>query len=194
MNALEAIKARRTTRWFSDRQVPEKELELIVEAGTNAPHDGTFRIHVIQNAEMLECIDAAAMERMLSFDVPKLKEQFSLPGMRVLYNAPTLVLISGRTFNPMMQLNAAVAFENMAIAATALGVDCALIASPASAFDPTTESGRNLAEQMLAVEQDLPKIQQQAVMPIALLLGYRKGEDPWPWGNREDRASVTHYL
>lgn len=59
---LENIKARRSVRAYTDRQVSEEDLQAILEAATFAPsgmHLETWHFTAIQNADKLSGIDVA---------------------------------------------------------------------------------------------------------------------------------------
>ncbi len=66
MDLLEQIKSRRSIRRYQDRQIPRKDLEKIIEAGTYASNAGGGQrsmIVGIRNAEMVEKLGRMNMAR-----------------------------------------------------------------------------------------------------------------------------------
>lgn len=64
---LNTILTRRSTRKFSDKPIPEDEMELIVQAGLHAPSGmglQTWQFTVVRNREKIQML-AAAVEKTL---------------------------------------------------------------------------------------------------------------------------------
>ena len=115
MNTIDAIKARHSTRAFSDRQIGAEELDAILFAGGQAAVGGadfkSLKIYAVQDPEVLKAIDEASAKRR--------------PGSHPLYGAPTLVVLAGKqSILPNIEFtNAGCVLQNMLVAATDLGVD-----------------------------------------------------------------------
>ncbi len=115
MNTLDAIKARHSTRGFSDRQISDADLDAILFAGGQAAVGGadfkSLKLYAVQDPELLKDIDEASA---------KIR-----PGSHPLYGAPTLVVLaSKKSILPDIEYsNAGCVIQNMMIAATDLGVD-----------------------------------------------------------------------
>ncbi len=115
MNTLDAIKARHSTRAFSDKQISDTDLEAILLAGSQAAVGGadfkSLKLYVVQDPEILKDIDEESA---------KLR-----PGSHPLYGAPTLVVLaSKKSILPNIEFsNAGCIIQNMMVAAADLGVD-----------------------------------------------------------------------
>ncbi|MBR2831458.1 MAG: nitroreductase family protein [Oscillospiraceae bacterium] len=115
MNTLDAIKTRRSTRGFSDKQISDADLEAILFAGGQAAVGGadfkSLKLYAVQNPELLQAIDAASAK--------------ARPGSHPLYGAPTLVVLASKTsILPNIEFtNAGCIIQNMMLAATDLGID-----------------------------------------------------------------------
>ncbi len=115
MNTLDAIKARRSVRGFTDRQISDADLETILFAGGQAAVGGadfkSMKLYAVQDPELLKSIDEASAKRR--------------PGSHPLYGAPTLVVLASKeSILPGIELtNAGCVIENMMLAATDLGID-----------------------------------------------------------------------
>ena len=115
MNTLDAIKARHSSRGFSDKQIGDAELEAILFAGGQAAVGGadfkSMKLYAVQDPELLKAIDEASAKRR--------------PGSHPLYGAPTLVVLASKqSILPSIEYtNAGCVIQNMMLAATDLGID-----------------------------------------------------------------------
>lgn len=119
MNTLEAICARKSVRTYTGEAITAEQLHTILKAANAAPvgmgqYEGVH-LTVIESAELLSEIDAAGAA------------MFGKPDMHPLYGAPMLILISVkmppvREMENVAYSNAAILTQNMALAATELGI------------------------------------------------------------------------
>lgn len=94
---LENIKARRSVRAYTDRQVSEEDLQAILEAATFAPsgmHLETWHFTAIQNADKLSELNERIKGAFAKSDEPKLQERGHSKTYCCYYHAPTLVIVS----------------------------------------------------------------------------------------------------
>lgn len=117
MNAMQVINTRKTCRAFTDEPVTKEEIQTILEAANAAPvamHDyETLQISVISDRAVIDRIDALAGANA------------GRMGTGPTYQAPVLILLSGEegsVENGTAYCNAACVIENMALAATDLGL------------------------------------------------------------------------
>ena len=114
METLEAIKKRVSTRKFLKKQITEKDLKIILEAGKQAPiaynkYDDLV-ITVVQDKDTLKEIDRLC------------DEHYGADTM-IFFNAPTLIFVSSKKAKYDQEYeNVACVMENMALAATDIGV------------------------------------------------------------------------
>lgn len=118
MNTLETIYSRKSIRNFSGEKITENELKEILKTAYAAPvgramYD-TLGLTVIENKEVL-----AQWEKAMADAVGD-------PNMHPFYGAPTVILVSSVVGDGVMSnvnySNAATVVQNMALAATELGV------------------------------------------------------------------------
>lgn len=118
MNTLETLYSRHSVRSYTGEPLTEGELAEILKAAKAAPVGmgkyETLHLTVIQNPDLLKEIDSTAAAL------------FQQPQMHPLYGAPTLVLVSAQVppegMGNIPYSNAATVVQNMALAATELGV------------------------------------------------------------------------
>ncbi len=130
MNALEAIKARKSIRKYKQNPVEADKIEQLSAAANNAPKAGTFHISVVENKDVLNLLNDAALTAMKNSGNDFLISRASLEGYQPLYGAPVLFIISAPKGAPYNQNNASCAAANMTIAATALGLGSCYVITP----------------------------------------------------------------
>ncbi len=120
MNAIESIKKRKSTRSYNSKQINNSNLEMILQAGMAAPVGSnaydSLHITVVQNQEIFNKINVAVTEMIYKILGKKMDKNFG---------APTMIFVSSKpAMMPSLEYaNAACVLENMAIAATSLGID-----------------------------------------------------------------------
>lgn len=125
MKFLENIKARRSVRAYTDRQVSEEDLQAILEAATFAPsgmHLETWHFTAIQNADKLAELNERIKGAFAKSDEPKLQERGHSKAYCCYYHAPTLVIVSNEPTQWWAGMDCACAIENMFLAAHSLGI------------------------------------------------------------------------
>ena len=120
MNTLEAIAKRTSVRAYKEEQIPEDELQKILKAGMSAPVGSgaydSLHITVIQDRKLIEDIGGAVNDMVLKMLGRKMDKRFG---------EPTMIMVSAQPAHmPGIEMaNAGCVLENMAIAATDLGID-----------------------------------------------------------------------
>ena len=116
-NALEFLKARRSTRKFQQRSVPAEALEMVLEAGRYAPSGMNMQAThflVIESKEVLANLAQLVREgfRRACVERPE--------GYTFHYNPDVLIVTCNRLDNPNNLADCACALENMMLMASAL--------------------------------------------------------------------------
>lgn len=118
MNTMETICKRKSVRNYTGENITNEELNTILKAANASPvgmgQFDSLHLTVITNKELLNKIEKVTAT------------MFGKPDMHPLYNAPTLIIVSSKKPEPMMEnvaySNAAIMVHNMTLAATELGV------------------------------------------------------------------------
>lgn len=136
MEALEAIAKRTSTRKFKETQISEENLQAILKAGMSAPVASglyeSLHITVIQDMKILNTIGDAVTEMVSKKFGKRMDKNFGAPTMIVVSSKPAV-------FSGVEYANAACVVENMAIAATSLGIDNIVWAGPTAIISQNEE-------------------------------------------------------
>ena len=141
METLEAIAKRTSTRKFKETQISEENLQAILKAGMSAPVGSgaydSLHITVVQNQSVFLKINAAVMELIFKMMGRKMDKNFG---------APTMIFVSSKpaTMPGLEYANTACVLENMAIAATSMGIDNIIWGGAAAAVEQNTELRKSL--------------------------------------------------
>jgi nitroreductase len=122
---LTAIRNRRSVRSYKPDQIKEEELQDIIEAGIYAPtahNDQPWHFTVIQNKEKIDYISKKCKELMAKSEIEWVKNMALNPNISIPYNAPTLIIVSGRKSAMAPKVDCSAAIENMLIAAQSLNI------------------------------------------------------------------------
>jgi nitroreductase len=143
---LTTIKNRRSVRSYDKKQISQNELDLILEAATYAPtahNEQPWHFSVIQNAGVLDTVNERSRTGMLASGNEWMTNMASKPDFKVTYDAPTLVIVSGRKDAMAMKADCAAAIQNMLIAAESLGIGSVWLGL--TRFFAVSEGARELA-------------------------------------------------
>lgn len=155
MDMIKTIAMRKSTRGYKVEQISDECLTGILNVGCAAPvgmgaYD-SVHLTVIQNSNLLDKITKVAAN------------VFGNPKMKPFYGAPTVVVVSGKANEkaPNVEIaNAACIIENMALAATSIGLGSVYLWGFLASFS---------ADKELLKELDLP----EGFVPVsAIALGY----------------------
>ncbi|WP_425446516.1 nitroreductase family protein [Dethiothermospora halolimnae] len=121
---LKAIKNRRSTRKYKEDQITEEELQTILEAGIQAPTANNLQpwhFTVIQDKDMINHISDKSKEIMVKSDNEKISNMGKSP-VNIFYDAPTIIIVSGKEDVSSSLVDCSAAIENMLIASESMGL------------------------------------------------------------------------
>ncbi len=129
---LDAIRARRSTRSYSDRQIEDEQLKTLLEAAIWAPSGGnnqSWLFTAIQNRESLLRLNGLVREGFQHWtpddDYPgKLgaKAASAKENYNFYYHAPTVIVASNKPNYENAMADCSLALENIFLAAQSLGL------------------------------------------------------------------------
>ena len=124
-STLNVIRERRSIRKFKPEQIKEEELQAIIEAGLCAPsaiNKQSWNFTVIQNKEVLDELNVATKNVAKCSDNEFIKKMGENEKYNCFYNAPTVILVSGKDDERSKVVDCSAATQNMLLAAEALNI------------------------------------------------------------------------
>ncbi len=190
MELLDAIKARRSVRKYTDKQIPREYLEKIIEAGTYAPNAGGGQRSMIIGIHNADMVEKLGKMNMAKFDRSRLigsyvsKEQPSviddLSIKSGFYGAPSLCIVFAQR-NFMFGIpDAFCCAQTMLMEAFDLGISSCIVSRAEETFD--NEPGAALLKKW--------EVPENYIARCFVTLGYCDGDYPRPKPRREGRIKI----
>lgn len=179
MDIIETIKTRRCVREYKNEQIPDKEIEFLIDCARYAPSGFNLQpwsFLVIKNKDVMRKISEGGKKAMIPLlepfkDASEKAKDFLVflktKGSDMFYGAPVLVILLGNKNAMTADWDCAMAAQNMMLAAHAKGIGSCWIGGVLAA----------LMDEGLLKELGAPQ-GYKAVAP--LIFGYPKGEAEMP--------------
>ena len=181
---IKVINSRRSIRQYKPEQISDAELQQILDCAIYAPNarnQQMWHFSVIQNKDLLYRMVNITKENMKNSGIEFLIEKVSKPDYHTYYNAPTVIIVSGKEDSKFIQIDCGAAAQNIALAAKSLNIGSCIMTS--SGFLFASEEGKNLKKE-LGIPDGYNHV-------CAISLGYIDGDTPEaPPKNRE----VINYI
>ncbi len=146
---IKVIKNRRSIRRFKVKQIPDSELQEILECAVCAPNAGNqqkWHFTVIQNTDMLGRMASIMKVNMMNSGIEFLANLAENPDYNPFGNTPTVILISADERARFVQIDCSAAAQNILIAAESLNIGSHIMTS--SEFLFTSETGNKLKKDL----------------------------------------------
>ncbi len=176
---IEVIKNRRSVREYKTEQIPDEEIEFLIDCARYAPSGFNMQpwsFLVIKNKEVLKKISESGKKSMIPMLEPMKNASqkardflvfLKTKGTDMFYNAPVLVIILGNKNAPTVDFDCPMAAQNMMLAAHSRGIGSCWVGGVLPA----------LMDEKLLKEIGAPE-GYKAVAP--LIFGYPKGKTQMP--------------
>jgi nitroreductase len=184
LDAITAIHARYSCRAFSDRTPSDEALGIIAKAAIAAPSGMNrqfWRVIVVKNKQMLADLEAEGMKNLAALPDTTMYERIMSRSGKLYYNAPCMIVVPIAKADPAGAelFDCGIVSENIAIAATALGIDSLICGL--SVFSFVGDRGAEFKERLGFPEgYDIG---------IAVLLGY--AENPGGKPHELDTSKIS---
>lgn len=160
---VDNILTRRAVRKFTDQQVSQEQLDIIMKSASYAPsalNKQPWEVRIIQKPELVNEIN----DRFLLFaqgkDFQGSASRYKEPGFSVFHHAPTVIIIASDPSNASASLDVGIMLQNILLSSHALGLGTC----PIGNLVTTLNSPQN-ADFLKAI--DIPE-GYQATMAVAL--------------------------
>ncbi len=141
METIQAILSRKSSRSYKDTPISEEALNTILEAGMSAPVGSgaydSLHLTVVQDQKLFAEINTAVNDMIFKVLGKHMDKSFGAPAMIFVSSKPAML--------PGLEYaNAACVLENMAIAATDMGIDNIVWGAAAAAAAQNAELTKKL--------------------------------------------------
>lgn len=179
---IQNILDRRSVRVYSQEQIKNEDLELILKAGQFAPSGCNMQpwhFTVVQNKEIINKLNIDTKKELLKCENEYFQNFAKNENYDIFYNAPTTIVISGEKSALTADLDCSAATENMMLAAESLNIGTCWIGLVTFLF-----KGNQVKEysKMLEIPEGFKPY-------YAITLGYKKYPNPKPQPRRENTVN-----
>jgi nitroreductase len=122
---LDTIKNRRSIRKYLPEQIKDEKLEKILEAGIYAPtghNDQPWHFTIIQNKELIDEMNVKCKKAMADLPIDWIAKMGKSENLHIFYNAPTVVVVSGKEDATSPFADCCAAIQNMLLAAESIDI------------------------------------------------------------------------
>lgn len=179
---IQTILSRRSVRVYSDEQIKQDDLDLILKAGLYAPsgcNTQPWHFTVVQNQEIINTLSVESKKEFANSENETFRQMAQNENYKLFYNAPTVIVVSGEKIKITPEIDCAAATENMMIAAESLGIGSCWIGLVTFLF-----KSKRVDEFIKLLE--IPDNYQPY---YAITLGYKKYENPKAPQRRENTVN-----
>lgn len=136
---LKVIAERYSCRDFKDTMPPDEKLQAIAEAAVQAPsarNRQAWRVIVVKDAELINDIESEAISYLGSMEDKSSYNRIMERGGKIFYGAPCMVVIAiDLTHQDYALLDCGIVCQNIALAATSLGIENLICGYAGKAFE-----------------------------------------------------------
>ena len=128
LNTIETIHARYSCRAFSDKMPSDEDLQTIAEAAIASPsgmNRQLWRVIVVKNKELMDDLESEGMKNLSALPDKGIYDRIMSRGGKVYYNTPCMIVVPIAKTEPSGAelFDCGIVSENIALAATSLGID-----------------------------------------------------------------------
>lgn len=184
LDTIQAICTRYSCRAFSDKLPSDEDLQTIAEAAIASPsgmNRQLWRVIVVKNRDLMNDLEEEGIKNLAAFPDKSTYERIMSRGGKVYYNAPVMVVVpiaktepSGAEF-----FDCGIVSENIALAATALGIGSLICGLAAFSF--AGDRGKEFKQRLCFPDG--------YEIGIAVLLGY--AENPGGKPHKPDFSKIS---
>lgn len=179
---IQNIMNRRSVRVYSEEQIKQEDLELILKSGLTSPSGCNMQpwhFTVVQNKEIMNTLNIESKKEFANSENEMFRKMASNEKFDIFYNAPTIIVVSGEKTAQTAIIDSSAATENMILAAESLGIGSCWIGLVTFLF-------RSKRAQECIKLLEIPKGYEPY---YAITLGYKRIPDPKPQPRRENTVS-----
>lgn len=168
---IENILSRRSVRVYSDEQIRQEDLDLILKAGYNAPSGCNMQpwhFTVVQNKDLMTEMNVESKKEFADSENEMFRKMAENEKYDIFYNAPTTIIVSGEKTGVTSLIDCSAATQNMILAANSLSIGSCWVGLITYLFK--SQQGKEYIERLQIPEGYEPY--------YAITLGYKKFPNP----------------
>lgn len=122
---IDNILNRRAVRKYTDQQVSQEQLDIIMKSAIFAPsalNKQPWEIRVIQNPKIINEINNRFLDFAQGKEFQGSAAHYREPNFSISHHAPTFIMIASDTNNPNAKLDVGIALQTILLTAHALGL------------------------------------------------------------------------
>jgi len=144
LDTLDAIRSRYACRSYSDRLPSREDLATIAEAAAAAPSAinlQRWKIIVVTDGQLIDDIESAGLASLAAAADRSGYDRIMARGGKLFYNAPVIIIVATPKSEPddpaaaSIAMDCGIVAENIALAATSLGIDNVICGMIRTAFE-----------------------------------------------------------
>jgi nitroreductase len=131
---LKVIANRYSCRDYKEEMPSNEMLQAIAEAAIQAPsgmNRQAWRVIVVKNKELLQDLEAEGLSYLASLEDKSTYQRIMDRGGKLFYGAPCMIVVS---IDPTSQIDCGILCQNVALAATSLGIANVICGLTGTAF------------------------------------------------------------
>lgn len=142
-NVVETIMNRRSIRAYKPEQIPQAQLDTIMQCGINAPsalNRQSWEVRVIQNKDLLNRINQSFVNKAKGKSLQGSAAKSQEPGFSVFHGAPTLIIVGKDKSNSYSAVDCGLLAQNILLSAESMNIGTCVIGNMASILnDPDSK-------------------------------------------------------
>lgn len=181
---IKNILNRRSVRVYSEEQIKQEDLDLVLKSGYNAPSGCNMQpwfFTVLQNRNLIDELNIESKKEFANCDDEMFRKMAANEKFNIFYNAPTVIVVSGEKSAKTAPIDCSAATQNMILAAESLGIGSCWIGLIAFLFK-SEKSGEYIKK--LQIPEGYEPY-------FAITLGYKKFPAP---KMPERRENIINYI
>ncbi len=179
---IQNILNRRSVRVYSEEQIKQEDLDLILKAGLASPSGCNMQpwhFTVLQNKEIMNTLNVESKKEFVNSDNEMFRKMASNDKYDIFYNAPTVIVVSGEKTAVTALIDSSAATQNMILAAASLGIGSCWIGLVTFLF--RSKRAKEYIKMLEIPEGYEPY--------YAITLGYKRIQDPKSQPRRENTVN-----
>lgn len=179
---IQNILDRRSIRVYSEEQIRQEDLDLILQSGLSSPsacNEQTWHFTVVQNRQIIDMLSVESKKEFMDSENEHFRQMANNEQYNIFYKAPTIIVVSGERTGHTPLVDCSAAVENMLLAAESLGIGSCWIGLVTFLFKS------NRAQEFAKI-LEIP----EGYDPYyAITLGYKKYPNPKAQPRRENTVN-----